>query len=236
MFGSSHKKSLRNNQRTLQIQKLDDRRVMAGDISLSASLVGNEIIIDGSDYRDLVQVEYQLGGPVIVKMTQKNNTGTLLSEQTNTFNLGFNPTLRFDGKAGNDSFVNNSLSPSIAHGGLGDDFLIGGPLQDILFGDGGIDFIAGKDGDDRLHGGSGNDLLYGGKGVDKLYGDSGNDWLDGGYDNKYDLMNGGVGADTFVQHATQGTVVTWPQAENMEDFSSSQGDVKKTTLHTEYPV
>ncbi|MEM9093253.1 MAG: hypothetical protein AAGC93_31570, partial [Cyanobacteria bacterium P01_F01_bin.53] len=52
-------------------------------------------------------------------------------------------------------------------------------------------------------GSAGNDFLYGGVGSDTLEGGAGNDWLEGtdaiaaGYFER-DILNGGLGADTFV--------------------------------------
>jgi len=61
-------------------------------------------------------------------------------------------------------------------------------------------FVDGGSGNDSILGGSGNDTLIGGTGKDTLRGGAGDDRLDGTDDNTRDVLQGGTGADTFVQH------------------------------------
>src|SRR5262245_33294086 len=61
-------------------------------------------------------------------------------------------------------------------------------------------FVDGGFGNDLIQGGNGNDTLVGGTGTDTLSGGVGNDTLDGSDDNFEDLVRGGLGADTFIQH------------------------------------
>jgi hypothetical protein len=61
-------------------------------------------------------------------------------------------------------------------------------------------FVDGGGGADLVLGGSGNDTLLGGTGKDTLRGGAGNDRLDGGDDDLTDRLEGGVGADVFIQH------------------------------------
>jgi Ca2+-binding RTX toxin-like protein len=61
-------------------------------------------------------------------------------------------------------------------------------------------FVDGGFGTDLLEGGSGNDTLVGGTGTDTLKGGAGDDTLDGTDDNLADVLHGGLGADTFIQH------------------------------------
>lgn len=108
----------------------------------------------------------------------------------------------FKGLAGNDSFTNNSIRPSLGYGGSGDDLMVGGSSTDKFFGGDGNDDLSGNNGndvlygelgDDRLTGGSGNDGLSGSSGNDDLNGDSGNDILRGGHGS--DDLDGGHGND-----------------------------------------
>lgn len=96
------------------------------------------------------------------------------------------------GYGGNDTLI----------GGPKNDAIYGGTGNDSLYGRGGNDRIYGEAGNDKLYGEAGDDLLYGGTGTDTLYGGAGNDRLDGGgvafNSAEYDVLNGGLGNDTFV--------------------------------------
>jgi predicted Zn-dependent protease len=61
-------------------------------------------------------------------------------------------------------------------------------------------FVDGGFGNDSMFGGNGNDTLVGGFGTDTLSGGVGNDLLDGGDEDLEDVLHGGLGADTFIQH------------------------------------
>ena len=133
-----------------------------------------------------------------------------------------------------------------------DDRIYGNELDNELFGNAGNDWLYGYDGLDTLSGGWGDDLLYGGakrdmlygqSGRDQLFGELGDDYLEGGYDGFTDLLNGGDGADEFVQYyrtvLTTGTfpnpaVVTSYQlveGESIADFNSTKDKkVKKTVF------
>jgi Ca2+-binding RTX toxin-like protein len=60
--------------------------------------------------------------------------------------------------------------------------------------------VDGGSGNDSILGGSGNDTLIGGSGKDTLRGGAGDDRLDGSHDGSRDVLQGGTGADTFIQH------------------------------------
>jgi Ca2+-binding RTX toxin-like protein len=79
------------------------------------------------------------------------------------------------GQGGNDTLVVDAsmTAPTLVDGGAGNDLVLGGS------------------GDDNLVGGTGRDTLRGG---------AGNDRLDGGDDDLNDRLEGGVGADVFIQH------------------------------------
>lgn len=110
----------------------------------------------------------------------------------------------FRGDEDVDYFDNQTVLPSFAFGGDGDDTLLGGSSADVFYGEGGDDYLAGNQGDDRLYGGtdndtliggSGDDDLYGDQGRDNLYGEAGRDILDSGSDRVEGILDGGTGAD-----------------------------------------
>jgi Ca2+-binding RTX toxin-like protein len=96
------------------------------------------------------------------------------------------------GQGGNDRLrVNaNFFGPSFMDGGIGNDTMFGGSGNDTMHGGLGNDSMFGNIGDDRMFGDDGRDFLSGG---------ANNDFLSGGDDFDIDTMNGGTGADTFVQ-------------------------------------
>jgi Ca2+-binding RTX toxin-like protein len=119
-----------------------------------------------------------------------------------------------------------------------DNELFGNAGADLLYGFDGIDSLVGGLGDDTLYGGDKRDYLYGKLGFDQLFGEGGDDSLDGGYDGIADVLNGGDGADEFVQYYQRGLMSgTFPspivsptdqlvEAENLADFNASLGDKK----------
>ncbi|MCP4993429.1 MAG: hypothetical protein GY934_06545, partial [Gammaproteobacteria bacterium] len=150
-----------------------------------------------------------------------------------------------DGNAGNDSVYgsigNDQLSGGVGNdlldGGAGDDSLSGGDGSDTLFGgddndqldgDAGDDMLAGEAGDDTLNGGGGDDLLYSGEGNDTLSGGDGSDELFGGAGDDQlrgdsgpgDILNGGVGSDTYLFALGDGDTTI-----NNDDSSSGRHDV-----------
>lgn len=90
--------------------------------------------------------------------------------------------IRAWGREGNDWIEVIDLgTPSMLHGGAGNDMLIGGAGNDLIF---------GGSGNDLLSGGRGNDFLVGGNGRDSLLGDGGHDILvSGGVGNRYSISD-----------------------------------------------
>jgi Ca2+-binding RTX toxin-like protein len=124
-----------------------------------------------------------------------------------------------------------------------DDRIYGNELDNELFGNDGIDWLYGYDGIDSMSGGAGADILrggdkrdylYGEAGLDQLFGENGDDYLDGGFDGYADIVNGGQGADEFVQRyawvwTTTPTGYRFKtlqllEAEVLDDFSAALGD------------
>ncbi len=114
--------------------------------------------------------------------------------------------ITYQGRGGNDEFINMTALPVIAQGGSGNDRLIGGTGIDQLFGQNGDDVLFGNDGDDFLYGGCGNDLLDGGSGADRIRGEDGADTIFGGAGDDpllaggsgNDIIRGGEGNDIIV--------------------------------------
>ena len=129
--------------------------------------------------------------------------------------------IRFYGKAGDDTFINNIAETREgvrAYGGEGKDILIGsegpdslfgGNGNDVIYGNGGGDYLWGEGHDDRIFGGAGKDYIvgdgnYGTPGRDALYGGSGDDEISGGGERDFinggrgnDILDGGKGNDTM---------------------------------------
>jgi Ca2+-binding RTX toxin-like protein len=177
--------------RTLGVQSLESRELMAGVIGLNA---GNLTIL-GTAANDTVVVN-QIGALVQVSMTHLGHTHTQI------FNAAAVQQITFRGYAGDDYFANNTNIRSTAYGDAGNDTLIGGGNVDVLFGGigndrlfgrGGNDVMYGQDGEDLMYGGIGNDSMFGQNGHDRMYGEAGLDYLRGGEGN--DLLDGGADAD-----------------------------------------
>lgn len=198
--------------RTLMTETLETRQLMAADISFSKGVM----YIEGTNSADQV---------VVSKANKSGSKVQVLVGKAKplVYTAKYIKSIRFDGNAGNDKFVNDTRIPSKAYGGSGHDRLYGGSSNDVLQGGTGNDFVAGRSGNDKLYGNSGNDTLEGGhgndylsgytgndvlkgssgndrllgsNGNDKLYGGSGNDRLEGGNDNDY--LRGSTGKDLLL--------------------------------------
>jgi Ca2+-binding RTX toxin-like protein len=144
-------------------------------------------------------------------------------------------TLTFDvpagalawGGDGDDVMAFAGATGAYAVGGFGDDQITGSAFNDKLLGELGNDELRGVGGNDQLYGGFDNDELYGGEGNDSLYGEDGfdklfgeqnDDYLDGGSDGIQDRLTGGPGADIFIHHNNEDTIL---------DFNALEGDTQR---------
>ncbi len=194
--------------RSLNIENLEDRRLMAASIQL----YGSTLVIEGTSGNDYAYVREANGGLQAV-MTPSGDTTQQINE---TFALNSVTKIIMRGHDGNDTLLNyNTNIRSEIYGGNGNDYLYGGNSNDTLFGlngndtikgNGGNDYIHGDNdyfpylgGDDRIYGGNGNDTIAGDGGDDTIYGESGNDVLfgDNDHDWSYATTNGVAGDDVL---------------------------------------
>lgn len=209
--------------RHFSVEGLEKREMFA-----SISPCSSTVTINGSNgWHDSATVNVA-GSNVRIEVSSVPTSGFALVPNvvTRTCSTRTVGLIKFYGRSGNDSFINNwSTVNTYAEGGSGDDYLEGyngrdrffggsgndtlkgyggndtldgGSGNDRLEGSSGNDLLFGRDGNDRLYGGSGNDRLYGGNNVDTLYGNSGNDSLHGGGSTSGDTLYGGSGRDRFL--------------------------------------
>ena len=200
-------KKRRQKKNSLTYQKFEERKLLAGDLSLSLS--DGVLTIEGSDQNDLVFVrDYQ--GEILIRYGLRG-TGNLEGE---LFSGDEVSRVVFHGNDGNDVFVNHSDLDTRAFGGQGNDTLRGGSGVDSLYGGSGNDKLHGFAGDDDLHGDTGNDYLDGGEGNDRVLGWLGHDSLKGGSGDDYlsgykgnDWISGGAGNDDIRGHEGHDTLL-----------------------------
>jgi len=135
------------------------------------------------------------------------------------------------GKAGNDTYVVDTLSDQIVElDGEGFDtvetaltYTLANTLEGLrLTGTGNVDGY-GNDASNSLSGNDGDNRLYGGAGNDWLQGDAGNDLLDGGTGS--DGMSGGMGNDTFY---------TDSQGDSIDEAADEGTDTEIRSFETAY--
>lgn len=159
----------------------------------------NEVIITNCSFGyETAVVSLAAGGSLLI-VEHSNADDLELDLTTNVVER-----IIFYGDADADYFDNQTLLPTFAFGGDGDDTLLGGFGVDTIYGDDGDDYLDGNAGDDRLYGGNDDDILiggadaddlYGDRGRDSLYGEAGPDLLDSGSDRFEGVISGGPGAD-----------------------------------------
>jgi Ca2+-binding RTX toxin-like protein len=203
------------NTQQLQLEKLEQRNVLAASIAFDPLSGIISIFGDGSNNQAFVTAPDALNVQV-----------ELVGVETRLFSRAAVTSLTFSGGNGADEYRNDTDVPGIIRGHRGNDILTGGSGIDEIYGGPGHDTInGGADNDhidggehnDTIHGNAGNDSLIGGLQDDVIYGDEGDDYLlgDRGFDILYgndgddyllgftenDLINGGAGSDDlFGQH------------------------------------
>ena len=244
----------RTTQKRLGLESLEDRRLMAVDISLTNGLLH----IEGDAEHDVVKVmkttplSFGRGGAMRLPMIQvwhgHTEGGQTVFDGSSNF-LSFSvKKISFNGNDGNDLFDNQTWIKSEAHGGFGVDMLKGGSNHDKLFGEGDGDYLYGNAGNDYLVGGGGMDYLRGGDGNDTLRGSG--DWNGTLYnDNMHDYLMGGAGYDKVVDEVLEnaeltnsylklnsfsGNVVEYNMLNSIESVKLTGNDLDNTITASKY--
>lgn len=207
-------RSSTKNTRSLRIQSLQRRELMAADISLAGGKL--QIVGDGDSDRIMIrEIPAQT-----VTTTKHGLTGTLTTaaavevtvddrysseSQIRRFNRSQVDAISVKAGEGNDLIYNFTNLDSILSGGEGNDLLRGGTGDDQLFGGLDRDYLYGMDGNDRLLGGFGPDVMLGGNGDDQLLGEAGVDRLSGG--NGDDQIAGGIDDDFMFGDAGNDSMI-----------------------------
>jgi Ca2+-binding RTX toxin-like protein len=159
------------------------------------------IVIDGSDYDDVIEVRsVNLNTHVVQLHIEQWSNGVKLTATTSGYSWGagrladFNP-IAIQGRGGNDRIVNLTPVAMTAFAGSGNDVVIGGGGNDYINGEAGANTLSGGNGNDQLYGGELGDSIDGGDGEDIINGYDGDDRLYGSFGN--DQISGGNGADTL---------------------------------------
>ena len=200
-------------QTKLHYGALESRQLLAG-VSLETINGLNTVLIDGSNGSDTVEVTMDDGNLSV------DFNGQLHTIQSDTEV----ERIRFLGRSGHDTFINQTDISSaifghngndVLHGGNGNNWIQGGNGNDQLFGGDRNDLIRGRAGNDyidagkrhdRVFAGGGNDTVIAGAGHDLVNGDAGNDTIWGGQGE--DRINGGYGHNTLqFGTGTPGTVI-----------------------------
>ena len=189
--GKSRKGSYRKPNRKLAVESLDQRILLAADVSLHNGVLD----IQADPHGGTVQVSQE---GYVMQVTSQTGGKT----ENTRYPVFWVQRISFQGSNSRDIFVNNTRISTNAYGRGGNDHLKGGWIGDNLYGGAGSDTLEGRGGNDNLYGDDflpffggmpGNDTLIGGNGDDKLYGMAGDDTLKG--DNDRDTLEGGPGMD-----------------------------------------
>ena len=143
---------------SLRLEALGERCMPAAlEVIPSAHLINGRVEIFGTDYadrKDIVGVS-QVGNNVVVSLVKTDLAGNVLFQGQRSFPLSqVTSGIFFTGKAGPDTFVNNTALGASVLGGDGNDLLIGGEGRDLIFGGNGNDSL-------QDFGGTGNSLIGG---------------------------------------------------------------------------
>jgi Ca2+-binding RTX toxin-like protein len=217
MFNFNSKKRSRKNlsesrkNRKLLMEGLENRAMMAADLTATLNLADQVLRIEGTVRNDSIIVRNQSGQVSVSNIKINVNDNGVITRLTNVARTLIS-RVEIQALAGDDTVVMNEVGmiagqgmPAAIWGGNGNDTIRGGSRNDRLMGENGDDRIYGNAGADQLFGAfanndaetiGGNDQLYGGAGNDSLRGGQGNDLLDGGGNN--DTLIGGAGDDSLL--------------------------------------
>ena len=187
------RRNLRPAHRTIACELARDFESLEGRILLAAAIgydrASRTVSIVGSEGNDSARV-LQQGANLVVSL---NSAAGRVSRTVSAAQVS---RVVFTGRAGDDTFINQTGIASRAYGGAGADILRGGRGVDQFRGGDHNDQLFGGEGNDQLMGGDGNDNVNGDAGTDSLWGGLGNDMLDGGTGN--DALQGETGNDWFT--------------------------------------
>lgn len=206
----------RRTPRQLQLESLEDRRVMA----TSASIVGGVLEVRGTNAAETITISesrLQIGR---LQVLIRSATGQTTLNRT--FQASRVDRIYVAAYGADDVVTNNTNLPSDLYGGRGNNTVTGGSgndrihgwydrdtlkgrggndelfgygNDDVISGGEGHDWIEGGDGRDSLSGDNGDDMIWGQGHGDELFGGIGSDFLDGGTGDDY--LSGSVGNDTM---------------------------------------
>lgn len=154
-------KRTRKNDR-LSYERLEIRQMMA---RTSVEVINGveTLLIDGTGHDDYVEVSLESNNMLTVTFDDFPGSQTT---STASMPRGEIERIRFQGKDGNNTFINHTSIVSTAFGNKG---------NDVLHGGGGFN---------RIRGGAGNDEVVGGDKKVVLRGDDGNDRIEAGEDQR----------------------------------------------------
>lgn len=221
----------RRARRGLQLERLEERQLMAADFP-EAFVQQGTLYIYGTNNADTIQVRFANDQIELPGCRIKNAAGQIVRSLSRS-EVPYQVIAT--GQGGNDRIevieAGNRALPVVFFGNQGDDVLIGGSHDDVLVGQDGCDQLLGLGGADKLiaalyasdqdlpqtgppellDGGAGADVLYGSRGADRLFGGDEDDQLFGlGGDDELsggrglDLLDGGAGSNTLSEEDLHG--------------------------------
>lgn len=135
-----------------KFERLEDRRMMAADISESNDIV----TVIGTNNRDEIVIAADPEDADQVLITIRDfNTGEILEQED--YDRDEVVKIRVEARGADDIVTNNTNIPSDMFGEGGNDTLTGGSARDVLNGGANADTLEGRAGDDDLTGGTGSD-------------------------------------------------------------------------------
>lgn len=160
----------------------------------SAAVVGDVLVISGTNTADRITVDFTALDSVVVDLGHDH----VQRLDPRTFH-SVSASLR----SGDDDFrtiSGGSLAdvPLTVRSGAGDDTAVGGAANDVLEGESGEDFLLGGAGTDLVDSGRGADFVNGGVGTDTEVLGSGDDTAAWNPGEGNDAIAGGLGRDTLA--------------------------------------
>jgi Ca2+-binding RTX toxin-like protein len=191
----------RPTRRSLRLESLESRRLMAYDISFDDGILQ----VEGGAGNDQIEIFYD-DDDIVVEIRDRAS-GNLIED----YDLDADDVEQMFVYAyeGDDWIYNMTAAPMRAYGHAGNDTIIGGVGDEYLDGGAGNDELYGMEGNDVVYGGAGDDVLGGGAGDDNLFGSSGND--------RYLFNSWNTGNEVVVEWANSGV--------DTLDFSSWPGPI-----------